>query len=121
MKKLLVVLALLLAASALSADPIQLGTFPIGQWLDHNYDAVWDFSSNNIRILKTDGAVLHNFSEKTIKDFKVFLDGLQPGISFACPETGRLYRFVKPLTNTNVVLEIERSGQPKYSVNMKKQ
>ena len=120
MKKLIAVLVILLAASALFADPIQLGTFPIGQWLDHNYNAVWDFSSNNIKILNTNGQVLWDFSTKTVQNFKVFLDGTQPGISFTCPEAGRSYRFLKPLTNTDVVMEIERSGKAKYSVNMKK-
>ena len=121
MKKYVLVLAILLAAPLLFAQSIQLGTFPIGQWLDRNYDAVWDFSSNSIKILTLDGKVLHDFSTKTIRDFRVFMDGVQPGISFSCPETERSYRFVKPLTNTNVILEIERSGQPKYSVTMPKQ
>ena len=121
MKKLIVVLIFLLAASALFADPIQLGNFPVGKWLDPNYDAVWDFTSGNIRILSPSGAVLYDFSTKTVNNFKVFLEGTQPGISFTCPEAGRSYRFLKPLTNTDVVLEIERSGQAKYSVNMKKQ
>ena len=120
MKKLIAVLIVLLAVSALFADPIQLGTFPIGQWLDPNYNAVWDFSSNNIRILSPGGQVLWDFSTKTVQNFKVFLDGTQPGISFTCPEAGRSYRFLKPLTNTDVVMEIERSGKAKYSVNMKK-
>ena len=53
MKKMLVVLIILLAAVSLSADPIQLGNFPVGQWLDANYNAVWDFASDNIRILIT--------------------------------------------------------------------
>ena len=121
MKKTIAVLVILFAASMLFADPIQLGTFPVGKWLDPNYDAVWDFTSNNIRILGVSGNVLYDFSEKTIQDFKVFLEGTQPGISFTCPESGRSYRFLKPLVNTDVVMEIDRSGLPKYSVNMKKQ
>ena len=121
MKKAIVVLVILLAASALFADNIQLGTFPIGQWLDPNYDAVWDFATNNIRILSPNGAVLYDFSGKTIQDFNVFVDGTQPGISFTCPEAGRSYRFLKPLLNSDVIMEIERSSFPKYSVTMKKQ
>ena len=121
MKKLIAILVILFAASALFADPIQLGTFPIGKWLDPNYDAVWDFSSNNIKILDTKGQVLYDFSTKTVKDFKVFLDGTQPGISFTCPEAGRSYRFLKPLTNSDVIMEITRNALPKYSVTMKKQ
>ena len=121
MKKLIVVLVVLFVAVSLSADPINLGNFPIGQWLDANYDAIWDFSSGNIRILGLDGKVLYDFSTKTIQNFQVFVEGSQPGISFTCPEAGRSYRFLKPLTNTDVVMEIERTGLPKYTVTMKKQ
>jgi hypothetical protein len=120
MKKLILVLVVLFAAVSLYADPIQLGSFPVGQWVDSNYDAVWDFASDNIRILSTSGAVLYNFSGKTINDFRVFMDGTSPGISFTCPESGRTYRFTKPLTNTDVVLQIDRTNMPNYSVTMKK-
>lgn len=121
MKKLIVLAVILFVAVSLHANPIQLGNFPIGQWLDANYDAVWDFQSDNIRILDKSGKVLYDFSKATVQDFKVFVDGTQPGISFSCKEAGRSYRFLKPLTNSDVILEIERSGLAKYSVNMKKQ
>jgi len=121
MKKVFVVLIILLAAAYLPADPIQLGNFPLGQWLDANYNAVWDFASNNIRILNTDGKVLYDFSEKTIQDFKIIFEGTQPGITFTCPEAGRSYKFLKPLLNSDVIMEIERRNLPKYSVTMKKQ
>ena len=120
MKKLIVVLLMLFVASAVFAE-IQLGTFPIGQWLDPNYNAVWDFATNNIRILDTNGKVLYNFSDKTINDFRIFLDGLQPGISFSCPEAERSYRFIKPLSNSDVILEIDRRDQVRYTVHMPKQ
>jgi hypothetical protein len=121
MKKLFAVLVILMVAVSLPADQIQLGNFPVGQWLDANYNAVWDFASDNIRILSKDGKVLYNFKDKTIQDFKIFMDGTQPGISFTCPEAGRSYRFLKPLTSSDVVMEFDRSGKPKYSVTMKKQ
>jgi len=121
MKKIFVVLIILLVAASLSADPIQLGKFPIGQWLDANYDAVWDFSSNNIRILSLDGKVLYDFSEKTVQDFKIIIEGTQPGITFTCPEAGKSYKFLKPLLNSDVVLEIKRRDLPDYTVTMKKQ
>ena len=120
MKKLLVVLVVLLAAASLPADPIQLGTFPLGQWLDATYNAVWDFASNNIRILSVDGKVLYDFSAKTIKDFKLIMEGTQPGISFTCPEAGRTYKFLKSLLGSDLTMEIERNSKPKYSVNMQK-
>ena len=121
MKKLVVCLfVFFVAVSVFAADPIQLGNFPVGQWLDHNYNVIWDFASNNIRILSTDGKVLYDFSGKTIQDFKVFMDGAQPGISFTCPEAGRSYRFVKTLTDTDLIMTIERSKLPSYTVTMKK-
>jgi hypothetical protein len=121
MKKLLVLLAVLVCSSALFAADIDLGDFPLGQWKDANYDAIWDFASDNIRILGTDGAVLYDFADKTINDFKFFLDGTSPGISFTCPESGRAYRFLKPLTNTSMVMEITRTDYPLYSVTMARQ
>jgi len=121
MKRIIVCLFILFAVVSLcAADPIQLGNFPVGQWLDPNYNAVWDFSSNNIRILSTNGRVLYDFSDKTIQNFKVFMDGTQPGISFTCPEAGRSYRFVKPFTNNDLIMEIERRALPLYSVTMTK-
>jgi hypothetical protein len=120
MKKIFAVLIILLTAMTLSADPIQLGDFPVGQWLDANYNAVWDFSSNNIRILSTDGRVLYDFSGKTIQDFKVILEGTQPGISFTCVESGRSYKFLKPLLSGDMRMYINRPGRPEYSVIMKK-
>jgi hypothetical protein len=121
MKKIFAVLIILLTAVSLSADPIQLGNFPLGQWLDANYNAVWDFTSNNIRILSTDGRVLYDFSTKTIQDFKVILEGGQPGFSFTCPESGRSYKFLKPLLSSDVTMQIRRYGRSDYSVTMKKQ
>ena len=118
MKKLIAVAIVLLVALSVSADPINLGTFPIGQWFDRNYDAVWDFASDNIRILDTEGAVLWNFAGKTINNFNFFLDGSTPGISFSCSEAGRSYRFLKPLNTTTVVMEITRPSLPLYTVDM---
>ena len=120
MKKIFVVLIILLTAVSLSADPIQLGNFPVGQWLDTNYNAVWDFSSNNIRILSPNGTVLYDFSNKTIQDFKVILEGTQPGISFTCVESGRAYKFLKPLLGSDLSMQIKRTGRPDYSVTLKK-
>jgi len=121
MKRIIVCMfALFMAVSLYAADSFQLGNFPLGQWLDPNYNAVWDFSGNNIRILSTGGRVLYDFSDKTIRDFRVFMDGTSPGISFSCPEAGRSYRFIKPITSNDMVMEIQRSTRPLYSVTMPK-
>ncbi|MCL1813229.1 MAG: hypothetical protein FWG29_06875 [Treponema sp.] len=116
MKKLIVVLFVVLMAVSVSGQQIQLGNFPVGQWLDPNYNAIWEFSSNNIRILSPNGSVYHDFSNYTIQNFRVFMEGTAPGISFTCPDTGRSYRFIKPLTNNDLVMEIDREGRPSYSV-----
>ena len=120
MKKIVIVLVMLFAASTAFAQ-FQLGTFPVGKWLDPNYDAVWEFTSNNIRILSPRGTVLYDFDDVSIYDFSIFLDGTQPGITFACIESKRRYRFIKPLTNNDVIMEIQREGMEKYTVHMPKQ
>jgi hypothetical protein len=121
MKKLLVLLMVLVCSSTLFAADINLGDFPLGKWKDANYNAVWEFSSNNIRILDLNGAVLYDFSDKTVNDFKFFLDGATPGLSFTCVESGRSYRFLKPLINSDITMEIERTNLPLYKVTMTKQ
>ena len=113
---LVLVLFVALVAMSVSAQSIQLGNFPVGQWLDQNYNAIWEFSPNNIRILYPNGVVAHDFSNYTIQNFRVFMEGTAPGISFTCPDTGRSYRFIKPLTSGDLVMEIEREGLPSYSV-----
>jgi len=119
MKKFIVVLVFLFSAAVLFANPINLGSFPVGRWLDTNYDAIWSFSSNNIQILGTDGAVLYDFSTKTINDLKVFLEGMNPGVSFSCPEAGRSYRFM--VSPPNLYMEIDRPNQPRYTITLRRQ
>ena len=121
MKKYVLVLVLLFVAAALFGQTINLGNFPVGRWLDHNYNAIWDFSTNNIRILSTSGAVLYDFSDKSIQNFRVSMEGIQPSMSFTCPEAGRSYRFTSNLPGTDVTMGIQRQGLPDYSVQMRKQ
>jgi len=122
MKKLIIVLVLLLAATALFAQSIKIGAFPAEKWLDDRYDAVWEFTANNIRILSsTDGSVLWDFAGKTINDFKVIMDSNgQPGITFSCTEADRSYSF-KPRVNGDLTMEIERPNLPKDTKVIKKQ
>lgn len=122
MKKFVIVLVFMFAATALFANPIQLGSFPIGRWLDSNYDAIWEFSTNNIRILDSkSGVVLWDFSTKTIEGFRATISGTSPVILFSCPEAGRSYRFTISLSDGNVTMQIDRTGQPQYSVVMRRQ
>lgn len=122
MKKTLMVLLLLsLLGAVAAADGINLGDFPLGKWMDPNYDAVWEFSSNNIRILSPSGEVYCDFSQKEIQDFKVGLEGGKPVITFSSEETRRSYKITKPLANMNVILEIDAPWNRDYKVEMKKQ
>ena len=119
MKKILLVILMITAATVMvhSAD-MKLGNFPLGKWLDSNWDAVWEFESNNIRILGTDGTVYCDFDKKTIDNWSV-----KPGtkglvVSFYCPETGKKYAFTKPLTNLNLLMVIDTDTGNHYEVEL---
>jgi hypothetical protein len=126
MKKLMAVLIVLLVAMSASAIPIDLGSFPTGQWLDPNYDAVWEFSPSNIRILsKTTGAVVYDFDQKTVQELRSFMDNNSPTVSFSCPESERKYNFARPLGSLDLVMTIDRTlympDFPIYTVTMPRQ
>ncbi len=122
MKKIIILTSLLLiAAGFVAAEGINLGSFPLGTWLDPNYDAVWEFTTDNIRILSTDGMVYYDFGEKTVKDFKVAVEAGKPVMSFSCDESRRSYKFTKPISNMDIIMEIDAPWYPDYRVEMKKQ
>jgi len=121
MKRLIVLLALLLAVSGLAmAEGLDLGAFPLGSWLDANYDAVWEFSSGSIRILSPDGKVHFDFGTATVEDLKVGAESGGVTLSFSCKETGKFYKLTKPLTESSLVLEIDPPWKVHYKVTMAK-
>jgi len=120
-KTILIAVLLLIAAGFVAAEGINLGSFPLGKWLDPNYDAVWEFTTDNIRILSTDGAVYYDFGDKTVRDFKVAVEAGKPVMSFSYDESRRSYKFTKPISNMDIILEIEAPWDPDYRVEMKKQ
>ncbi|HAE21592.1 MAG TPA: hypothetical protein DCG47_04615 [Spirochaetaceae bacterium] len=121
MKRIALVLFIALVAFAPAfAQGINLGNFPLGTWLDANYDAVWEFSSGNIRILAPDGTLHFDFSAEGIQDFKVGAGGDGPFITFSCAAVGKSYKLTKPLLKPEMTLEITRTGLPAYSVVMAK-
>ena len=109
-----------LTVAPAAAQGINLGSFPVGSWLDANYDAVWEFSTGNIRILSPAGDVLFDFGAAGVQDFKVGAGGDGPFITFACETAGRKYKITKPLTKSSATLEIERPNLPVYKVEMPK-
>jgi hypothetical protein len=117
---LLAVLIALVAFAPAFAEGIDLGNFPLGSWLDANYEAVWEFSSGNIRILAPDGMLYFDFGAEGIQNFKVGAGGDGPFITFSCAAAGRSYKLTKPLLKPEMTLEIERTGLPAYSVVMAK-
>lgn len=106
MKKITVLLALLvLAVTMAAAETINIGDFPKGKWLDSAWGAVWEFSSDNIRIIDSNGTELYNFKDK-ITDFKVDVSLTKATISFACKDAGRTYVFTKGIKDLDLAMEI---------------
>jgi hypothetical protein len=118
MKKLILVLFLMTIAMMSYSEGIKLGDFPLGKWLDSNWDATWEFNSNNIRILDTNGGVYYDFADKTINDFKVMPSTKGLDLSFECKETGKKYKFTKPLTNMDLKMVIDKNTGELYEVNL---
>lgn len=118
-KILLVVLVLLVSAGFAMADEINLGTFPVGKWLDANWDAEWEFSVGNIKIndSKT-GKTVYDFSYSTLTKFAVEASADGVSLSFYCEETEKTYKFTKTLTNENVILDIDPPVGDHYKVEM---
>jgi len=119
MKKVLfLVLILVLAASAVYSEGIDIGSFPAGQWLDAEWDAVWEFSAGNIRILDLQGGVIYDFADKTVNNLSIMPDTDGLVISFRCVETGKQYKFVKPINNPDLILVIDTSSGTHYETKL---
>lgn len=119
-KAILILLLAMMAVSFVSAEDIDLGKFPLGEWLDTNYDAYWVFESDNIMI-KQNGAVVFDFMDK-IEDFN--LEATMAGeveMKFSCNDAGREYTLSNKLGSTDITLMFKRDDGVDYSVKMKRQ
>jgi hypothetical protein len=130
-KKLFAILIILVVSGAVFAQidvPSVSFSLPpginAGSWLDTNYNAIWEISSDNIRILYADGRVAFDFRGK-IQDFKPII-AAQPGFSFKSSVAGRDYTLtIKPSlanpTAPDITLKIVRPNEEDYTTDMKKQ
>ncbi len=107
MKKFTIMLVLLVSLGAvLTAEGIDLGKFPKGKWVDANWNAVWEFGAESIRILDTAGAVVYDFDGK-ITDFDVDVSLTEAKISFTCADAERKYVFTKGIKDLDLDMEID--------------
>jgi len=108
MKKLLTLVAVA-AITLTSTFALDLGSIK-GTWKDANYDAKWTFSADG-KIILTDaaGATVYTFDDSNVTDFKAEASNDGAGFSFYCKDTGRKYKFLKPLTlKTDLSMDIDR-------------
>lgn len=121
MKRFTLVIALIaMLAVPVFAEGLHLGDFPLGSWVDANYDAVWTFSTGNIQILAPDGTKVFDFDKAGVQDFKLGVGEDGPFVSFSCAVAGRSYKISKPVLKSAMILEIERTDLPSYRVEMAK-
>jgi hypothetical protein len=94
-----------------------------GSWVDPNYNATWEITSDNIRILYSNGTVAFDFRGQ-IQNFKPII-AAQPGFSFSSSKAGRDYTLtIKPSlanpTAPDITLKIVRPNEKDYTVDLKK-
>lgn len=107
MKKICLVLAVfVLMSSFIVSEDIDLGKFPKGKWMDKNWNAIWEFGADNIRLLDTNGSEIFNFKDK-ISDFKIDIGVSEAKISFTSTEAERKYVFTKGVTDLDLVMNID--------------
>lgn len=101
-------------------EEVEAGTFPLGEWLDPNYDAIWAFQNRNI-ILKQNGAVVYDF-KGMMSDFKlgVSLEGTAE-VKYRCDDTGRNYIFSMKKDSTDMMMHITKDSGIEYDITMKRQ
>ena len=107
MKKIYLFLAVfVLMSSFIVSEDIDLGKFPKGKWMDKNWNAIWEFGADNIRLLDTNGSEIFNFKDK-ISDFKIDIGVSEAKISFTSTEAERKYVFTKGVTDLDLVMNID--------------
>ena len=122
MKKIIIVLFLLFAATVVFAQAIDLGAFPAGKWVDSKYNATWEFSKNSIKVTDNKTGESFNFAGQ-IQNLKL-VDGGRSGVglTFSSSAAGRDYT-VTPAAppSLDLTMVIKRAGLPDATLTLKKQ
>lgn len=95
-----------------------------GTWQDTNWDANWTLNAGGTITLTqaSTGEVIKTFTDSNISNFKAegsLTSGVS--ISFYCKDTGRTYKFTKPVSlGTDLTLDIDRDWTDEaYSTSIK--
>lgn len=104
------IFAVLIVAATMVVGLFADDKFPTGSWIDSRYDAEWRFGlDGSIELYDANtGKLYYTFSKSKISNYKLTptKDGLT--LSFTCSETGRSYKFTKPVSlSTDLILEID--------------
>ncbi len=125
MKKALIVLVLLAAVFGFAAaQAIDLGTIPVGQWLDENYNALWELTSGNILIKDNADTPLWSFAEKGFEDNSLKPSTTGVTLTWSCAaagDSGKTYILKYTIGKSDLELTIKRAEYPDYTVILKKQ
>ncbi len=105
MKKSVLVCVLCVWGAIAFSQNIDLGKFPKGTWVDNNWNAVWEFGANSIKLYDTAGMLLYDFDGK-IENLKIDVNLTNASVTFYCKETRRLYQFSKSLKDLNLDMKI---------------
>ena len=89
--------------------PVALEVFPVGKWLDANWDALWViYEDQSVKLFDSkSGDLIYDFKDGA-KDIKLEKEGLGLKLSFRCDDTQRFYAFTKELEGTDLKLDIDR-------------
>lgn len=89
--------------------PAALEVFPVGKWLDANWDALWViYEDQSVKLFDSkSGDLIYDFKDGA-KDIKLEKEGLGLKLSFRCDDTQRFYAFTKELEGTDLKLDIDR-------------
>lgn len=104
------IFAVLIVAATMVAGLFAADKFPTGSWIDSRYNAEWRFGlDGSIELYDAStGECYYKFTKNKISNYKLGASTEGLTLSFTCSETGRSYKFTKPVSvSTDLILEID--------------